>query len=107
MKPYKKLYLDFFGYDCGDYIPSEVSGLPGTDYHHLQHKGMGGSKSKDFIENISCLTRKEHDRCHNDKDYNHEVQIRHLEYIRLKRPDYDMRPEYNELLKQHYLNEKD
>ena len=84
-----------------------MSGMESQDIHHLQHKGMGSSKHLDFIENLVALSREEHDRCHNDKAYNHEVQIRHLEYIRLKRPDYDMRPEYNEILKLHYLNEKD
>jgi len=64
MKKYLKTYLDYFGYIPGDFIPSEYSGKKAVDIHHISAKGMGGSKTKDNIENLIALTRDEHDRAH-------------------------------------------
>ena len=58
---------------CGQWL--------GTDIHHIQNKGMSGSKFKDFLENLICLCRKCHDRCHKDKRYNKEVRIKNLRLI--------------------------
>jgi hypothetical protein len=105
MKAYKKIYIEFFGYFVGEWIPSEMSGSESVDIHHLTSKKMGGSKLLDYPENLVALTREEHTKCHADKHYNYQVQIKHLETIRAKKPNYQMRPEYNELLKLHYLTE--
>ena len=58
---------------CGQWL--------GTDIHHIQNKGMSGSKFKDFLENLICLCRKCHDRCHKDKRYNKEARIKNLRLI--------------------------
>jgi len=68
MKPYTKIYMDFFGYTIADFIPCEVCGQRGVDIHHADIKGMGGSKTKDYIENLVCLCRS----CHN-KAHAHEI----------------------------------
>lgn len=60
MKKYTKIYLDHFNLDVGDYIPSEISGLPAVDIHHIKARQMGGSKHKDNIKNMMALTRNEH-----------------------------------------------
>ena len=60
MKKHTKLYLNAFGYDETDFIPSEVSGQKGIDIHHIDSRGMGGSGSMDRIENLMALTREEH-----------------------------------------------
>lgn len=60
MVKYKKVYCDYFGYGEDDYIPSEISGSPAVDIHHILCKGMGGSKEMDYIENLIALTREEH-----------------------------------------------
>lgn len=53
--------MDFFGYSIGDYIPSEISGLPATEIHHVTYRSQGG---KDEITNLIALTREEHEQAH-------------------------------------------
>ena len=53
----------------------------GTDIHHIQNKGMGGSKLKDYLENLICLCRSCHTKCHSDKKFNKEVRIINLRLI--------------------------
>jgi len=61
MRKYIKVYMDYFGYDEGDFIPSELSDKPADDIHHITPKSRGG---KDVIENLIALTREEHDKVH-------------------------------------------
>jgi hypothetical protein len=60
MKSYTKTYLNYFGYALDDFIPCEVCGSRAVDIHHIECKGMGGSKLKDDIENIMALCREHH-----------------------------------------------
>ena len=53
MKNHTKIYLDALGYDISDYMPSELSGAPGVDVHHIVTR-------EDRIENLMLLTRSEH-----------------------------------------------
>lgn len=62
MKNHTKTYLNFFGYDTSDFIPCEMCGLKAQDIHHIEARGMGGSKHADNIENLMALCRK----CHID-----------------------------------------
>lgn len=62
MKNHTKIYLNFFGYDTSDFIPCEMCGLKAQDIHHIEARGMGGSKHADNIENLMALCRK----CHID-----------------------------------------
>ena len=57
MKKHIKLYLDYFGYGMDDFIPCEVCGQKAVDIHHIEARGMGGSKTKDIIENLQALCR--------------------------------------------------
>ena len=57
MKKHTKIYLDYFSFDRCDFIPCEVCGNPATDIHHIDARGMGGSKTKDYIENLQALCR--------------------------------------------------
>jgi 5-methylcytosine-specific restriction endonuclease McrA len=57
MKPYIKLYTDYFGYGLEDFIPCEVCGQKAVDIHHINSRGMGGTKQKDTIENLMALCR--------------------------------------------------
>jgi hypothetical protein len=61
MKTHTKVYINHFKLEKGDYIGSEITGAPAQDIHHINARGMGGSKDKDYIENLMALTRKEHD----------------------------------------------
>ena len=60
MKPWTKIYLKHFGYDTTDFIPCEVCGSQAVDINHIDCRGMGGSKTKDVIENLQALCRKCH-----------------------------------------------
>jgi 5-methylcytosine-specific restriction endonuclease McrA len=81
MQKYVKIYLEYFNYGEQDYIPSELSGSPATDIHHIIPKSQGG---KDEIENLIGLTREEHDQAHGkrlpklEEDY---LREKHLEFI--------------------------
>jgi len=57
MKQHTKIYLTYFGYDTTDFIPCEVCGSQAIDIHHIQPRGMGGTKTKDVIENLQALCR--------------------------------------------------
>ena len=61
MKKHTKVYLDHFGYDKSDFIPCEVCGAQAVDIHHIEARGMGGSKHADRIENLMALCRKHHE----------------------------------------------
>ena len=76
MKNHTKIYMEFFGYDIPEDVFSVMSGLPAQDIQHIIPRGMGGSKSKDFIENLAALTREEHNKAEHDKHYNYQVQIK-------------------------------
>jgi len=69
MKSYTKTYLSYFGYALDDFIPCEVCGNRAVDIHHIDCKGMGGSKLKDNIENIMALCREHHIKYGDKKQY--------------------------------------
>jgi hypothetical protein len=85
MQKHTKQYFDFFNVD---YDPvsgwhdcvSEISGLPAVDVHHIERRGMGGSKNADRIENLMALTREEHE-LYGDK-------TKYLEYLKQVHGDY-------------------
>lgn len=60
MKPYTRIYMRFFGYDESDFIACEVCGAKAVDIHHIDSRKMGGTKSKDVIENLMALCRSCH-----------------------------------------------
>jgi hypothetical protein len=82
MRKHVKIYMKHFGYGEQDFIPSEVSGARATDIHHIEPKGMGGSKTKDYIENLIALTREEHERAHADREFNAYIKELHLSRIK-------------------------
>ena len=83
MKNHTKVYLEKMNYDTSDFIPCEVCGYKAVDIHHIEARGMGGTKKKDTIENLMALCRK----CHMDygditeaKDYLkriHQLRMSH------------------------------
>ena len=52
MKPHTKIYLDYFGYSGYEYMECEICSAPANQVHHIDPRGMGGSKLKDYIENL-------------------------------------------------------
>lgn len=69
MRKHTKIYFDHFGYDESDFISCEVCGAKAVDLHHINCRGMGGSKKKDFIENIQALCRSCHLKFGDKKQY--------------------------------------
>lgn len=57
MKKHTKVYLDYFGHGVDSFIPCEVCGNRAVDIHHIEARGMGGSKNSDDIENLQALCR--------------------------------------------------
>ena len=69
MKPHTKIYMNHFGYDISSFIPCEVCGKKAIDIHHLECRGMGGSKEADAIDNIMALCREDHMKFGDKKQY--------------------------------------
>lgn len=61
MKKHTRIYLISFNYNTSDFIPCEVCRRQAVDIHHIHARGMGGSKLRDYIENLQALCRE----CHN------------------------------------------
>jgi len=82
MKNHTKVYLKGMGYSTTDFIACEVCQGQAVDIHHIESRGMGGSKMRDNIENLMALCRT----CHHEadfginlkKDYLYEVHNHHL-----------------------------
>lgn len=62
MKPHIKIYLKFFDYDESSWIQCEIPGCgkQAVDIHHINSRGMGGTKHKDDINNLMALCRAHH-----------------------------------------------
>ena len=60
MKKHTKIYMEYFDYGLEDFIPCEVCGSKAVDIHHIEARGMGGSKSADTIENLMAVCRSCH-----------------------------------------------
>ena len=81
MKPYTKIYMDYFGYDISSWIPCEVCGKQAVDINHIVPRGMGGTKKADEIKNLMAVCRK----CHLDyadrKMYKDFLINKHQEFM--------------------------
>lgn len=62
-------YLQGMGYKTTDFIPCEVCGSQAVDIHHIEARGMGGSKKADVIDNLMGLCRKCHIEYGDKKQY--------------------------------------
>ena len=85
MKKHVKIYLDYFGYGIDDKINCEVCGAIAVDVHHLDCRGMGGSKEKDKIENLMAVCRQCHIEYGDKKQYMDFLKEKHND--RLQRRD--------------------
>lgn len=87
MLRHKRIYLSFFGYGPEDFVPCEVKGCTkkAVDIHHIDRRGMGGSKTKDFIENLAALCRGHHNRAEDDPEFNERVREWHLKRVEFVR----------------------
>jgi hypothetical protein len=83
MKKHTRIYLDYFGYCETDVIVCEIPNCRrlGVDLHHINARGMGGSKTKDVIENIMCVCREHHLEYGDKKQYKEYLKQIHLNHI--------------------------
>jgi 5-methylcytosine-specific restriction endonuclease McrA len=77
MKNHTKVYLKGMGYDVNSWIPCEVCGTTAVDIHHIESRGMGGSKTADTIENLMALCRQCHVEFGDLKQHKEMLQARH------------------------------
>lgn len=82
MRKHVKIYYDYFGYDESSFVPSEISGDPAVSVHHIDCRGMGGSKDKDVIENLMALTMEEHEKYGDKKQYTAWLKSIHLKFMK-------------------------
>jgi len=69
MQKHTQIYLQGMGYKKTDFIPCEVCGSQAVDIHHIEARGMGGSKKADLIDNLMGLCRKCHIEYGDKKQY--------------------------------------
>jgi hypothetical protein len=81
MQKHTQIYLQGMGYKTTDFIPCEVCGSQAVDCHHIEARGMGGSKDKDTIENIMALCREHHIQYGDKKQYKDFLKEIHLKNI--------------------------
>ena len=82
MRNHTKVYMTFFYLDESDFIGCEMCGTEAVDIHHIQARGIGGIKCKDYIENLVALCRDCHNMAETDKEFNTYCIIQHLENIK-------------------------
>jgi len=70
MKRYVKIYMDYYDYCKDDVIVCAMCNNIAVDIHHIKARGMGGSKRKDFIENLIALCRGCHIKAEMYKEFN-------------------------------------
>ena len=78
MKAHTKVYLDHFGYGADSFIPCEVCGAKAVDIHHIDCRGMGGSKTKDVIDNLMALCRHCHIEYGDKKQFIEFLKQKHI-----------------------------
>ena len=77
MQKHTKIYLKHFGYDVASFVPCEVCGAKAVDIHHIEPRGMGGSKKADNIDNLMALCRECHIEYGDKKQHKFRLHICH------------------------------
>jgi hypothetical protein len=57
MKNHTKVYMQHFNIIGDEFIGCECCGARAVDIHHINARGMGGSKGKDDIDNLMAVCR--------------------------------------------------
>ena len=73
--------MEYFNYTSSDYIACEVCKSPAVDIHHIDARGMGGSKEKDVIENLMALCRNCHIEYGDKKHFKEWLRKVHYNHI--------------------------
>lgn len=71
------------GYDAEFYIPCECCGAHrANDIHHIDARGMGGSNTKDTIENLMAVCRKCHIDYGDKKQFKDYLKAKHMQHLK-------------------------
>lgn len=81
MRNHTKIYLKSLGYDTSDFIPCEMCGSKAVDIHHIEARGMGGSKNADEISNLMALCRTCHLFYGDKKEFIELLMKKHLDIL--------------------------
>ncbi len=81
MKKHTHIYMKYFGYGVDDFIGCEVCGNKAVDIHHIDCRGMGGSKDKDTIQNLMAVCRMCHEKYGDKKEYTELLKQTHERFI--------------------------
>jgi hypothetical protein len=81
VRNHTKIYLEYFSFDVSDFIPCEICSSPAQDIHHIEARGMGGSKLKDNIENLQAVCRACHIKYGDKKQYKEMIKEIHQKYM--------------------------
>jgi hypothetical protein len=81
MQKHTQIYIKYFGYDLSDWMPCEICGCQSVDLHHIEARGMGGSKERDVIENLMALCRGHHIFYGDKKQYKEMLIQQHLKFM--------------------------
>jgi 5-methylcytosine-specific restriction endonuclease McrA len=73
--------MKYFDYALDDFIACTTCGTKAVDIHHIERRGIGGSKDKDYIENLAALCRNCHDKAERNKEFNQIVKEKHLKLL--------------------------
>lgn len=82
MKNHTKVYLEYFEYTTADFIPCEVCDKTAVDIHHIDSRKIGGSKTKDVIENLMAVCRECHNKYGDKKQYKEFLQQIHNKLLK-------------------------
>lgn len=74
--------MDFFGYHLTDFIPCELCGGKAVDVHHIECRGMGGTKKEDTIENLMALCRGHHVQYGDKKQHKDMLKEVHFNFMK-------------------------
>jgi hypothetical protein len=83
LKKHTLTYFNHFGYDISDFIPCEVCGKTAVDIHHIEARGIGGSKEADAIDNLMALCREDHIKYGDKKQYKEFLKEKHEEKLKM------------------------
>lgn len=78
MQNHTKVYMKFFNFEEGDFIPCEMCGAQAVDIHHLEKRNK---IKNDFPENLIGVCRDCHNKAENDSMFNMFSRIKHLENV--------------------------
>ena len=98
MKKHTQVYYHYFDYSLEDFVYCELSGQRAVDIHHIEARGVGGSKKEEKIENLMALTRELHREFGDITELIPQLQKMHFQFMQTSTPIFDHTPTRKEIL---------